>query len=126
MTKYRWRAILIQGSYEDIKSPMIRNTILRLIPTLSQALSMLWKSALASRLSIPPVTDHWLKKRPQAGYQNISLTGIWKKMDLDGFYKKEIFKILNDLVLLFIIGVVVHLMLHWPYIRSNLNRRSLK
>ena len=28
--------------------------------------------------------------------------------------------------LLFIIVVVIHLILHWPYIRSNLNKRSLK
>jgi len=41
-------------------------------------------------------TDHWLKKRPQAGYQNISHAGTWKKTDLVGFYKKEPCKKLKD------------------------------
>jgi hypothetical protein len=89
LAEYRWRALIVEDSYEDSSRHTTKHTIPWLTPTPLRAPSTPWRPASASPSSMPLSTGRWPRKRPQAGCQNTSRTGIWKKTDSAGFCRKE-------------------------------------
>ena len=94
LSMYRWRALLVEASYEDIKSPYDDGYTEAHPNAVSGSLD-----ALEAKFGIPVIYTSQFRplaeEKAASCFLNISHIGIWKKTVLDEYYRKGIYSYFN-------------------------------